>query len=101
MKKKTKIALLVLSGLSMALAAYIVTYPKSVSWEVVTEENRIKYIEVLNKQNITFSEEEDHLGRRCVTVKGYDIEELEELTKEYKEWKNNLLKDQGIILNGK
>ena len=92
MSKRTKIALFIITGLAIALAAYSFTYPESVSWEVVTEENRLKYIAVLNKQNIPFAEEEDHLGRRWVTVKGYDIEELGILTKECEDWRNSKLK---------
>jgi hypothetical protein len=63
-----------------------VTYPKTISWEVVSEENKAKYIAVLNKQHIPYKEETDHLGRKWITVRGYNIDEYEEITKEYKEW---------------
>lgn len=101
MKKKAGIALFVAASALVAFSVYIAKYPKSVSWEVVTEENRAKYIEVLKKQNIPFSEETNHLGRRWITVKGYQLEELDELTKEYDEWANGRYKNQGTIVNGK
>jgi len=86
MKKNHRYILLVVLLMALALGIYIATYPKIISWEVVSEENKAKFVEVLNKQNITFTEETDHLGRKWVTVRGYDMDQFEEITKEYYEW---------------
>jgi hypothetical protein len=92
---KAGIALFAAALIFVPLVIYFGTYPMRVSWEVVSEDNKVKYIEVLKKQTIPFSEETDHLGRRWITVKGYSIEELETLTKEYDEWVDAKYKNQG------
>lgn len=86
MKKYYRYLLLATITLALVLGVYILTYPKTISWEVVSDENKAKFIEVLNKQHIPFTEETDHLGRKWITVRGYNMDEYDEITKEYKEW---------------
>ena len=84
-----KVAKPILALVVLAVASIVVYSafgPKKVAWEIVREDWRQKYVEVLTKQGVPYNEETDHLGRRWIVVEGYTPSALEEKTKEFDAW---------------
>ena len=98
--KKGKFLTIIISLVGIAAAIYIFSFPKQIYIEITNQEHRSKYIAVLKKQSIPFTEETDDLKRNWIIVKGLSSEELKRKMEEYHSWERKMYKKQGVVVNG-